>query len=229
MDIGVHIGGFSYSALTRGAGRLFGFEAEPSNFDAARENLRAFGDRVTLVNKAVWRSDRPASSLAFTPSGDPANTGGGSLLWGGSGRKVETVPFDDVLDRATNGGRRRVAFLKIDCEGSEFPILLTSKKLHLIDTIAGEFHETSGDHLADEVRVSGFERFTVEALARQLRGAGFEVTWRRQGDSPMGLFFARRPAPRRSTWGGRLKSILKHLSKTPARPAGSEAGERIPR
>ena len=29
----------------------------------------------------------------------------------------------------------------MDCEGSEFPILLTSRMLHLIDNIRGEFHE----------------------------------------------------------------------------------------
>jgi len=34
----------------------------------------------------------------------------------------------------------RVRLLKIDCEGSEFPILYTSKMLEYVDEIVGELH-----------------------------------------------------------------------------------------
>lgn len=217
VDIGVHIGGFSYSALGRGAGRLVGFEAEPSNYAAARHNLAQFGSKVELHNKAVWRSDRPAGRLHFTPSTDDTNTGGGSMIWGGDGPSVESAPFDDVVRAITNNGAVRIRMLKIDCEGSEFPILLTSNCLEQIDEIAGEFHELPAEVLSDDVKVAGVDSFTIEALAAKLQRSGFSVAWERHGDSNLGLFFAARSSSAR-TAPGRAKNFLNHLRHAFARP-----------
>ena len=96
--------------------------------------------------------------------------------------------------------------LKLDCEGAEWPILLTSRRLHLIDEIVGEFHEIGGPfleigedrppapHVFHSDRVAGF---TIEELVRCLRDAGFGVTWRRHQRPDgalegLGLFFATR-------------------------------------
>lgn len=200
VDVGMHIGGFGLEVLRRGAGRVHGFEAERSNFGLAAANLRPFGDRARLVNKAVWRSDVPVDRLGFTPSYDAANTGGGGMIfWHGRGQvvqEVEAVAFDDVIRDVTGQGRRRVRLLKIDCEGSEFPILLTSKTLHRIDSIVGEFHEVGGpfdDHpMPAHARIPGVDRFTIELLADALRRAGFRVEWTRPAGSFMGLFTAER-------------------------------------
>ena len=74
------------------------------------------------------------------------NTGSGSVIWGG-GEPVAKVAFDEIVDRVTNHGERRVRLLKLDCEGAEWPILLTSQRLDLIDEICGEFHEIGGQFL----------------------------------------------------------------------------------
>lgn len=214
VDVGVHIGGFSYLALSRGAGRVIGFEAEPGNVACARRNLAEFGDRAVVHHRAVWRSDRPAGRLHVTLSDDPPNTGGNSVVWESSGPGVDTIGLDDVLLEATDGGRRRVALLKIDCEGSEFPILLTARRLDLIDRIAGEFHEygcpRNPQAIPDGARVEGVPQFTVEALLDCLRRAGFDVTWHRHEDSFLGLFFAdrpERPAAPGTARGGRLRAL----------------------
>ncbi|MBX6313431.1 MAG: FkbM family methyltransferase [Isosphaeraceae bacterium] len=216
VDVGVHIGSFCYVALQRGAGRVYGFEAEPSNYECARRNLEAFGDRIHLTNRAVWRSDQPGGRVPFSYCDDRANTGGGSVLWESDGPSIEAVPFDDVLEEITDGGRRRIRMLKIDCEGSEFPILLTARRLDLIDYIAGEFHEIgcarNPQIIPDHARVPGVEAFTIEALDGCLRRAGFDVAFERHGDSNLGLFYARRPLHRR-TLGGRLKTFWQHLSR----------------
>src|SRR5215213_2924677 len=100
----------------------------------------------------------------------------------------DDVVIDDVVDLATNGGERRVRLLKLDCEGAEWPIVLTSRRLHLIDEIAGEFHELGGPfpeigenrpshpHVFHSARVAGF---TIEELVRFLGDAGFRVTYDR--------------------------------------------------
>ena len=198
VDIGVHIGSFSHLALTRGAGSLFGFEPEPSNYACARQNLAPFGDGVHLYNHAVWRSDVPGQHLPFYASSDPENAGGGTLIWESDGLLVKVVPFDEIVDHVSRGGESRISVLKVDCEGAEFPILLTSRLLDRIDRIVGEYHELRAQ-LPAHVRIPGYNEFVIEGLAAGLERAGFAVSWERQttamfGD--LGLFFAeRREAP----------------------------------
>jgi FkbM family methyltransferase len=200
VDIGVHIGAFSYLALRRGAGSVYGFEPEASNFTRASQNLAPFGERVHLSNRAVWRSDTPACQLHFWRSADAANTGGGSLIWETDGPLVDALPFDEVIDAVSEGGRRRIDLVKIDCEGAEFPVLLTASLLGRIDRIVGEYHELRAQ-LPTHVRIPGYDEFALEGLVAGLPRAGFVVTWQQQATAKfgdMGLFFAQRPAtPRR--------------------------------
>jgi FkbM family methyltransferase len=194
IDIGMHVGAFSYLALTRGAAELHGFEPEASNYSRAVENLAPFGARVHLHNRAVWRSDIAVPALHFWRSTDAANAGGGSLIWETDGPLVDAVPFDEVVDAVTVNGRRGIGLLKIDCEGAEFPILLTSRRLDCIERIVGEYHELCAE-LPRHVRIPGCSRFTVEILAAHLERVGFAVTLEPQATSTfgaLGLFFAER-------------------------------------
>ena len=195
VDIGTHIGSFCYAALKRGSNNVYGFEAEESNYARASENLRPFDGRVRLRNEAVWRSDETVDKLTFTPSTDEANTAGGNV-WSGGAVEVKAIAFDEVIREATDGGAKRVRMLKVDCEGSEFPILFTSHSLHLVDDIRGEYHEFGGEHdehvIPEAMKVEGYERFTISELTDVLQRAGFSVTSVRHGDSNMGLFFATR-------------------------------------
>ena len=104
------------------------------------------------------------------------------------------MPFDEVVDAISDRGRRRIDLVKIDCEGAEFPILLTSKLLSRLDRIVGEYHELRAS-LPAHVRVPGCDQFTVEVLAETLQRSGFTVTWHRQATAKygdLGLFFAER-------------------------------------
>jgi len=221
VDVGMNIGSFCYAALSRGAGRVVGFEAEAANYGCAVENLRPFAGRVTPIQKAIWRSDRPANTLKFFSSPDAVNTGGGNVVWDEGEQEVEAIPFDDAILDATRGGKERVRLLKIDCEGSEFPILFTSRTLHLFDQIVGEFHEFHGEHdgfpIPAIARVDGFDRFTIVELAAVLRRAGFDVRSERFGETNMGHFFATR-APRaphpltRRFWGGQYRRLRDRIT-----------------
>jgi FkbM family methyltransferase len=198
IDIGMHVGAFSHLALTRGAAELHGFEPEASNYSCAVQNLAPFGARVHLHNRAVWRSDIAVPALHFWRSTDDANAGGGTLIWDTDGPLVDGVPFDDVVDTITEDGGRRINLLKIDCEGAEFPILLTSRRLDRIDRIVGEYHELRAE-LPRHVRIPGCKWFTVEILAAHLERVGFTVVVEQQATATfgaLGLFFAER-GPRR--------------------------------
>jgi FkbM family methyltransferase len=217
VDVGAHIGSFAYAVVVRGGKHVWSFEPDHANCMLAAEHLRSYVGQgyVRLMHAAVWRSDPNDDELRFDgyhpfPQSWPGmegivNTGDGSVVWG-FGEPVVKIAFDDVVDLATNRGERRVRLLKLDCEGAEWPIVLTSRRLHLIDEIVGEFHELGGPlleigenrpsnaHVFHSDRVAGF---TIEELVRFLRDAGFCVTYSRHvrpggGLEGLGYFFATR-------------------------------------
>jgi FkbM family methyltransferase len=195
VDIGAHIGSFCYAALQRGSDYVYGFEANPANYQAAMRNLGGIGRRLSLYNKAVWRSDKVVQTLRFTPNTD--NNAAGHVLLDSGEVEVDVVAFDDVIRRVTQDGRKRVRMLKIDCEGSEFPILLTSRTLHLIQTITGEYHEYGlGDGpqvIPEPAQVDGYPRFTFPVLRDVLERAGFRITAvtpHPDPNTPTGVFWA---------------------------------------
>ena len=110
------------------------------------------------------------------------------------GPAIEVVAFDDIINQVTENGKKRVKLVKIDCEGSEYPILLTARTLHLVDAICGEFHEMGGAYdahtIPEHARVPGYERFTIQELVDMLQQAGFSISWTRHGQTNMGHFFA---------------------------------------
>jgi FkbM family methyltransferase len=227
IDVGAHIGSFAQAVLSRGCEKVYCIEADGANFEIAAENLRSHieNGHVQLVRGAAWRSDRNTDELyfdgyhpfpkSFTGMEGILNTGNGSVVWG-SGEPVAGIAFDDIVDRVTNHGEHRVRLLKLDCEGAEWPILLTSQRLGLIGEICGEFHEIGGQFLEiSEDRpvqqpvfsFANLEKFTIDVLVDHLSGAGFTVTWRRHtrptgAIEGFGLFFATREAARHASSGG---------------------------
>lgn len=169
------------------------------HYARAVENLAPFGECVKLYNQAVWRSE--GVQFPLTLARIDSNLGGASLLWGSgeglvSRQPVDVIALDDLISDVTGQGRRRIKLLKVDCEAAEFPILLTSRRLELVDHIVGEFHELSGQHdsiaIPEHSKVPGFSRFTIDELAGAPQQAGLSVTHFRHGESSLGLFYATR-------------------------------------
>jgi FkbM family methyltransferase len=228
IDVGAHIGSFAHAVVQRGCRQVRCFEPDGDNCRSAEVHLRNYIDAgwVRLSRAAMWRSDANDDRLRF--DGYQAfpksfggmegilNTGNGSVLWG-TGDAVDKIALDDVIDEILGetianvaNGARRIRLLKLDCEGAEWPILLTSRRLHLVDHIAGEFHELGGPYLEiSEDRPAAplvfqsnrVTQFTIEELARVLTEAGFAVTHRRHRRPDgalegLGMFFAERIAER---------------------------------
>lgn len=212
IDVGAHIGVFSRACHWLGSRNIHAFEAEPTNYALLQHNLAGLNG-ISLTYAAVFSGMAEISEL--THSGHVfSNTGGGSVIFGqnlfefaGVGhlkpeRLCTTAPlitFDDVLNRFN-----RVRLLKLDCEGSEYPILLTSKCLHKVDRIVGEYHVID-DHQMDLVvpaaRVDGFRSYDGETIREKLTAEGFNVTIIPKGT--LGLFNAvRRPSDERGGGDG---------------------------
>jgi FkbM family methyltransferase len=185
VDVGAHIGSFALAALERGAGVVHCVEPDAENFALLKHNLAPYADRVRLHHAAAWRSDVKAERLSLRNPVAARNTGAHQVAALGEG--VEAVAFDDLVELAG-----RVRLVKLDCEGAEWPILLTSRRLGQVQALCGEYHLGP---LPAAFRV-GEETVGVELLERVLTGQGFDVRAEALPPvpHPCGLFFARRAA-----------------------------------
>lgn len=176
IDIGAHGGYFAITALRKGAGKVIAIEANQANYKLARENLSEFLDqdspKVDLRYAAVWRSDKNEDILYHHTFEDLFNTGSSFVSVKKGDGISKKIALDDLIMEATDQGKKRIRMLKIDCEGAEFPILLTSKKLDLVDEISGEYHETDKEVSdSDQSR----KKSTSERLKLYLEKYGFTV------------------------------------------------------
>jgi FkbM family methyltransferase len=206
VDIGAHAGFFTYAVIQRGAGKVHAIEADVENYELALEHLKKYitAGVVSLTWGAVWRSDVNEEVLyhgGYTIAiHNLVNTAGGDVIWYKHGKMVPAIPFDMVIQGATENGIKKIRLLKLDCEGSEWPILFTSNTLYLIDEMCGEFHEIGGEYdtHTPPFIIEGFERFTIHELIGFLQTRGFNVTYSRHISSRsgtlsnMGMFFAKR-------------------------------------
>jgi hypothetical protein len=163
----------------------------------ARENLRAWGAAAAVHLGAVGRSDRALGRTSM--SGYPttwdglANTGGGHVRWNAPDGTVPALAFDRIVEDALAlaPARSGIRLLKLDCEGSEWPILFTSRRLDAMEAIVGEYHELARDD-PDRFETAREWDCTGRTLGAFLRGAGFDVEVSASNAARLGRFAARR-------------------------------------
>lgn len=190
IDIGAHIGCFTYACLKRGTKRIYSYETSKDNYDIAKYNFEneTRSGIVKLYNLAVWRSDIYQDKLYYLEHYNSTNTGGGSVTCDAlKGVQINAIQFDKIIDDITNS-INRIKLVKLDCESSEFPILFTSKKLSLIDYICGEYHFTI---LRNSDNINGNVYFDGEDIKYYLDSQGFSTIIISHSES-LGLFFAKR-------------------------------------
>lgn len=181
LDIGGHIGSFSWLAHRRGSRNVYAFEPNTWHHEALVQNVEGL-DGVTVANAAMVRSD-DARALRYAYAKDTWT------VLRGHGDEVESFSLDEVI-----GAVGPVRFLKIDVEGSEFPILYTCTKLDQIQQMAGEYHPMSNP-LDMGAEMAGLPPCTIEALTAFLAEKGFYCEYKpdRVGDpTSLGRFFAKR-------------------------------------
>jgi FkbM family methyltransferase len=157
VDIGANVGVFSLFAA-RKAKIVYALEPSSRNFSLLRANTASAGNIVPL-NLACAGLDGEAS---LDVSSNPVSF---SLSAGGASTHRETV---GVISLASLFERYRIDscdFLKLDCEGSEFEIILDSEPalIRRIRRIVMEYH----DHHSI--------RYTHHDLLQALRQLGFDA------------------------------------------------------
>jgi FkbM family methyltransferase len=191
IDIGAHIGGFIYGCLKRGARNIYAYESLKENYDLA---LACFDEEiiygtVKLYNLAVWRSDI-SNPITLYNSGfcQPDNSGTNVVVYNTTkDMPVNTISLDDIIDNV--GKSRKIKLVKLDCEGSEFPILFTSKKLNQIDYICGEYHSIPLCNFEKD----GKSKFSEHDLYLFLKSQGFSMIYFKNPlNDLIGMFYAKK-------------------------------------
>eukprot|EP00440_Ansanella_granifera_P007807 gb/GFBE01008447.1/.p1 GENE.gb/GFBE01008447.1/~~gb/GFBE01008447.1/.p1 ORF type:complete len:293 (+),score=33.65 gb/GFBE01008447.1/:1-879(+) len=117
---------------------VYVFEPNPNNYDGPNSRYKAIADKghkYKLLKLAAFDKE---GNLTFTGGGD-----GGSLMANNkqNGVTVKTIDFSNWL--RTNFEEEDFVMCKIDCEGSEFPImrrLIADGSLCFCDRLSVEFH-----------------------------------------------------------------------------------------
>jgi len=193
IDIGAHIGSFSLACWLRGSRNILAFEPNKENYELASLNLKKAIDHnnVLLYNWGIWRSDKDATKMfhqGYTKvnEDDELNTGGGNIF-AERGEEVWVEPFDDILKEIGTD----VELLKLDCEGSEFPILYTSQEIRRVRNIVMEWHELGA--LQNKLFPDIQRDCTVDGLINYLNDNGFEIMeYFRHGNTNLGMLWATR-------------------------------------
>ena len=88
-----------------------------------------------------------------------------------SDTKIKTISLDDILSQFD-----KVKFMKIDVEGSEYPILFTSKQITKVEEIVGEFHEYNDlNSIPENCRVPGYNKYTRNDIIDFFSNLGYNV------------------------------------------------------
>jgi len=123
VDIGAHIGAFALLARALWpAARIVACEADPENARLLRHNL-ACHEGIEIVEAAIVRDDE--THVEFHAVGNKAhsNSGGGSLCRPEPDSEVIRVPALSIARLWESYGLVDCDLLKLDCEGSELPLL----------------------------------------------------------------------------------------------------------
>ncbi len=136
IDAGAHIGMFSLYVLSLWSSvEVYAFEASPETFSVLKKNYEANKNyNWNVHNYALWEKDGEV----------PFETSGLSLAWHISKTKntnlIPAISFESLIKMCIKD-ERRISLLKMDIEGAEEVVLLSSQHiLDRVDSILIEVH-----------------------------------------------------------------------------------------
>lgn len=178
LDIGGHYGYFSLFALKNSGvnSKIFVFEPDPENFKILSQNLQNLN--IQISNKGV-SSFVGATTLFLGNSTNHSIISDYAL--NNPKTKIITIQTVSLAYIMQQNGISKIDFLKMDCEGAEYDIILNSddKTLLKIRTLSLEFHDTKR---SDQ---------TANKLIERLQGLGFEVVKFLYEPTNMGLNYGK--------------------------------------
>ena len=145
VDIGANIGAFSIQAASIGATKVFAIEPEPNNLVSLKNNIK-----LNSLDSVIEIVEFGISNFVGTAMIN--DNGGDSTIYGEDGKTpIEITTLDNIFKKYKINN---VNVLKIDVEGPEPEIILSSSKKNLnkCKYIAIEFDIRSGSRLGEIVQ-----------------------------------------------------------------------------
>lgn len=116
VDAGCYDGATAMRFLKWGGDKIrhiYSFEFDPVNAVKCEENLKPYGDKVTLIQKGTWDKE----GTVYTSAGG----GVGSRVTSGGSTEIQLASIDSELSGVP------VTFIKMDVEGAELKSLIGAK------------------------------------------------------------------------------------------------------
>lgn len=159
VDIGAGVGDFAiYAAKLQPEVKVFAFEPTPGSHALLEENLHLNGVKNVWPFQMAIGAESGPMRLSTQAEATHSHT-----VTGSTGYEIEVrgLALDDLFQRMNI---HTVHFLKIDCEGGEYDILLRARAetLAKIERIEMEYHD-------------GYTAHNHTEIIAQLSQAGFQV------------------------------------------------------
>jgi len=171
IDIGANIGVFSLLALADGAAKVYAYEPSAESFSVFSRNIRENGveDRVQVERVAV--SDTAGAMVKFPVTSSREN----AMITGDTSAEYLMTPTDTLQSLIDRHELERVDLLKLDCEGAEQAILLSTPDSlwRRIRDIRLEFHYEGDATLRPFLTNCGYDLVRHERTG----GAGDGIMW----------------------------------------------------
>ena len=161
IDIGAHIGYFTiFAAKNSYQGTIYSIEPYRESFETLKKNL----ELNDLTNVKPFHAAISKATEQVTLYINKNNQIGNSIFKTDETTESEKVDSFSLGDFVKNNKIEKIDFLKIDCEGAEFEILLNldHQILQKIDKIVSEMHPK-------------IENFKIEDVKEFLTSHGFDV------------------------------------------------------
>lgn len=160
IDVGAHVGMFSiFASQFCKKGQVYSYEPAKENFNVLNENLSK--NRITNVRAYNKAGSSKKGKMRFYLSGDDFAA---HSLYSKSEKwiEVETTTLKDIFN---DNKLETCNFLKMDCEGAEYDMLMNLPEDYLkkIRKICLEYHNIEDS------------QYTVTDLAKKLQLANFDV------------------------------------------------------
>jgi len=164
LDIGAHIGSFSLAIAKQHPDiRILSFEPSPNSYRILRKNITINNYKnIVPFNKAVISKEKKGGIYL-----DPVNSALNSIYRSkGHYVKVPSISLEKIF-RSNN--IKNCAFIKMDCEGSEYDIILNTplNLLRKIKAIVIEYHDPVDFGISNK-------KYTILNLVKHLKNAGFK-------------------------------------------------------
>jgi len=164
VDVGAHIGVFSIFASTKkGAGKVYAIEPAPDNYALLEQNITNNNIKnIYPFNLAISAKNGKQDFFLYDDTV-------GHSLYVRKGMKsnkisVKTSSFENFMKQ---NKIKHIDFLKIDCEGAEYPLLFNLPKtiLEKIKKLSIEYHYVDNENnifvLKEFLQKRGFEFTTL--------------------------------------------------------------------